>query len=139
MTDENEIKNKEKKETEVFSDSASFYLSMRNKMAEADSSREKFWATLECIKAGYNLLQGDEYNELRISIENILNDPKTYPSRLLTEIKNDQYYFHSGSDKECGNTVVRKDDMMIGKEEVKNQQCESHLPPLNVLDIQGYN
>ena len=129
MTDE-----QEQPQMMVPTDLHGLYMMGRAEVTMDLNELQLFRKYLNLIEIGKEMLP-DGMSELKQSAEDLLSNPETYPETRQMEYqeRNGTYRLGPGTTK-TGLIEVRKEDVLIGLEEVKNQQATTLLPTIKKLD-----
>lgn len=115
----------------------SLYMIGRTELSGVLTFFQIYQKYLHLIDIGKEMLP-EEFNELRMEAERLLSDPETYPETRQMALEGSYYRLGPGTSK-TGLIEVRQEDILVGLDEVKNQQATTLLPIVKRLDNKIFN
>ena len=115
----------------------SLYMIGRTELSGVLTFFQIYQKYLHLIDVGKEMLP-DEFSDLRMEAEVMLSDPETYPETRQMALEGNYYRLGPGTSK-TGLIEVRQEDILVGLDEVKNQQATTLLPLVKQLDNKIFN
>lgn len=127
--EENTIEEK-KESKEAIKDMVSLYFIVREKINDVTESYKNYELLIESISIGMSLISD---KELKLKIEDFLKDSRNYPKITDMQFQTSSRTYSIGTGQ-SGIISVRPEDLEVGKKHLVDQQCNSIIPRLRVLD-----